>query len=63
MTKMTMQSCGKRTVFLIKILEIGEEMILDLEPHLVHKISSRWIVDLNVKSKMVKHIENNRISS
>ena len=48
---------------MIKILEIGEEMILDLEPHLVHKISSRWIVDLNVKSKMVKHIENNRISS
>ena len=36
-------------------------MILDLEPHLVHKVSSTWIVDLNVKSKMVKHRENNRV--
>ena len=34
-------------------------MILDLEPHLVHKVSSTWIVDLNVKSKKIKLLGEN----
>lgn len=32
-------------------------MYLD-RPHTLHKINSAWIINLNVKCKTIKHLEN-----
>lgn len=35
----------------------SNKMYLD-RPHTLHKINSAWIINLNVKCKTIKHLEN-----